>query len=175
MPVAPIRLFALFMGFLVLADYALCLSISFPAACLQHRWLTAARRGQQRRERRRRLAGLSIECPPAFSAAPSLSLPFASPRPSACMVDGQMMVLSTALSTPSAKTRWPSVHTCQFKSAFGNENVYIGQHAPACRWRSCLLPSHSLVGHFLLRTTPRTRCGPSTRAVWLEPLAAEER
>ena len=47
-PVAPIRLFALFMGFLVLADYALCLSISFPAACLQHRWLTAARRGQHR-------------------------------------------------------------------------------------------------------------------------------
>ncbi len=36
------------MGFLVLADYALCLSISFPAACLQHRWLTAARRSQVR-------------------------------------------------------------------------------------------------------------------------------
>jgi hypothetical protein len=47
-PVAPIRLFALFMGFLVLADYALCLFISFPAACLQHRWLTAARRSQNR-------------------------------------------------------------------------------------------------------------------------------
>ena len=47
-PVAPIRLFALFMGFLVLADYALCLTISFPAACLQHRWLTAACRNQHR-------------------------------------------------------------------------------------------------------------------------------
>lgn len=47
-PVAPIRLFALFMGFLVLADYALCLTISFPAACLQHRWLAAARRSQNR-------------------------------------------------------------------------------------------------------------------------------
>ena len=32
-----------------------------------------------------------------------------------------------------------------------------------------VLPTHTLVGHFLLRTTP------TTRAVWLEPLVAEER
>ena len=34
---------------------------------------------------------------------------------------------------------------------------------------AAVLPSHTLIGHFLLRTTP------TTRAVWLEPLAAEER
>jgi hypothetical protein len=79
-----------------------------------------------------------------------VAVPFASPRPSACMVDGQMLVLSTALSTPTAKTRWPSMHTCQFKSAFAHENVYIGQHAPACRWRSCLLPSHDLEARHVL-------------------------
>ena len=34
---------------------------------------------------------------------------------------------------------------------------------------TAVLPSHTLIGHFLLRTTP------TPRAVWLEPLAAEER
>ena len=34
---------------------------------------------------------------------------------------------------------------------------------------AAVLPSHTLIGHFLLRTTP------TTRTVWLEPLAAEER
>jgi hypothetical protein len=42
-PVAPIRIFAIFMGFMVLADYALCVVMTFPAMCLQHRWLTRAR------------------------------------------------------------------------------------------------------------------------------------
>jgi len=43
-PVAPIRLFALFMGFMVLADYLLCLVMSFPACVLQHRWVSYARK-----------------------------------------------------------------------------------------------------------------------------------
>lgn len=45
-PVAPIKMFAVFLGVMVLADYVLCLTISFPAVCLQHRWVTQARRGK---------------------------------------------------------------------------------------------------------------------------------
>ena len=41
-PVAPVRVFAIFMGFMVLADYLLCLTVTFSAVCLQHRWLQRA-------------------------------------------------------------------------------------------------------------------------------------
>ena len=73
-----------------------------------------------------------------------VAVPAPSSKPSACMVDGQLVMLSTALSTPKSTNRWPSAHTCQFKPQFMNELVYISQPAPPCRWRSCLLPSHDL-------------------------------
>ena len=72
------------------------------------------------------------------------AVPAASEAPAATMVDGQLIALSTALSTPKAAHRWPSAHTCQFKCQYKSENVYIAQPVPPCRWRSCLLPSHSL-------------------------------
>jgi hypothetical protein len=72
------------------------------------------------------------------------AVPAPTDRPAAAMVDGQLVALSTALSTAKATHRWPSAHTCQFKSAFSHENVYVGKSAPPCRWRSCLLPSHNL-------------------------------
>ena len=76
--------------------------------------------------------------------------PRALEAPSAAMVDGQLVCLSTALSTPTAAHRWPSVHTCQFLSAYKDEAVYNAQAPPPCRWRSCLLPSHDFAARHTL-------------------------
>ena len=72
------------------------------------------------------------------------AVPAPAARPAAAMVDGQLVALSTALSTQKATHRWPSAHTCQFKCQYANENVYLAQPTPPCRWRSCLLPSHQV-------------------------------
>ena len=78
------------------------------------------------------------------------AVPAPSEAPSAAMVDGQLVCLSTALSTPTAAHRWPSVHTCQFLSAYKDEAVYNAQAPPPCRWRSCLLPSHDFAARHTL-------------------------
>ena len=87
------------------------------------------------------------------------AVPAPSEAPSAAMVDGQLVCLSTALSTPTAAHRWPSVHTCQFLSAYKDEAVYNAQAPPPCRWRSCLLPRLRRAPH------PRRRPELGVRAV----------
>ena len=72
------------------------------------------------------------------------AVPHPSDKPTATLVDGQLICLSTALSTPKATHRWPSAHTCQFNPQYKHENTYISQPSPPCRWRSCLLPSHQV-------------------------------
>ena len=70
--------------------------------------------------------------------------PLPAERPACVMVDGQLLVLSTALSMPGAAGRWPSVHACQFEPQYMHEDAYLAAKPPPCRWRSCLLPSHKL-------------------------------
>ena len=72
------------------------------------------------------------------------AVPETAERPACAMVDGQLICLSTAQSTPGAAHRWPSVHTCQFRPQYEHEDAYMSENPPACRWRSCLLPSHNM-------------------------------
>ena len=93
-----------------------------------------------------------VECSERAATAPSgrpaksreVAPPEPAAQPAAAMVDGQLVVLSTARSTPKAAQRWPSAHACQFAVQYMHENAYLSQATPPCRWRSCLLPTHAL-------------------------------
>jgi len=97
------------------------------------------------------LAAVAVEATEKSARAPKgrglaksreTAVPLSSDRPACAMVDGQLVVLSSALSTEKATHRWPSVHACQFEAQYSNEDAYMTQNPPPCRWRSCLLPSH---------------------------------